>query len=166
MQIGAESREARFRIVPLPLEQTPGCRIFVCQHFTREVVWQTEDQLHALGATGFAAVAMMVEDPEESARAYARLFGVTPQHIEEGLLVDTGSAPIALATRWKLGHRLHGVALPLRPRPLAAALFIRVADRARAAQALRKGGFSPVALADGSYAVGADQAHGVALVFG
>lgn len=166
VQIGAETRDARFRIMQLQLAQTPGCRTFVCQHFTRDLVWQPESQSHALGATGLAAVAVMVEDPEGSARGYAALFGVTPQHIEEGLLVETGTAPIALATRWKLGHRLHGVALPLRPRPLVAALFIRVADRARAARALRRGGFSPLALADGSYALGADQAHGVTLVFG
>ena len=166
VQVGAETRDARFRIVQLPVAQTPGCRAFLCQHFTRELVWQPENQSHALGATGLAALAVVVEDPEPAARAYARLFAATPRHIEEGLLVETGTAPIALATRWKLGHRLHGVALPLRSRPLVAALFIRVADRARAAQALRKGGFSPVALADGSYAVGADHAHGVALVFG
>lgn len=166
VQIGAQTRDALFRIVQLPLAQTPGCRMFVCQHFTRDVVWRPQYQSHSLGATGLAAVAVVVEDPETTAPDYARLFGVTPRHIEEGLLVETGTAPIALVTRWKLGHRLHDVALPLRRRPLVAALFIRVADRARAALALRKGGFSPVALADGSYAVGADQAHGVALVFG
>jgi hypothetical protein len=47
-----------------------------------------------------------------------------------------------------------------------AALFIRVADRARAADALAQGGFKPVTLKDGSLALGADQANGVALVFG
>lgn len=158
--------EARFRIVQLPVAQTPGCRMFLCQHFTRELVWRPEHQSHALGATGLAAVAVVVEDPEAEAQAYARVFGAAPLPIDEGLLVETGAAPIALASRWKLGHRLHGVALPLRRRPLVAALFIRVADRACAAQALRKSGFSPAALADGSYAIGADQAHGVALVFG
>ena len=50
--------------------------------------------------------------------------------------------------------------------PFVAALFIRVADRARAAAAMRRGGFSPVLLKDGSFAIGAGQANGVALVFG
>lgn len=166
VELPGGARDARFRIVQIPADQTPGCRMFVCQHFTRELVWRPEYQAHALGASGLAAVAVVVEDPEATAPAYAKLFGATPRHVEEGLLVETGSAPIALSTRWKLGHRLHGVALPARQRPLAAALFIRVADRGRAVLALRKGGFEPVALADGSYAVGADQAHGVALVFG
>ena len=159
-------QDAKFRIVQLPPDQTPGCRMFVCQHFTRDVVWRPQYQSHALGATGIAAVAVVVEDPEATAPAYAKLLGVTPRHIDEGLLVETGSAPIALSTRWKIGHRLHGVALPARPRPLVAALFIRVADRGSVEQTLRRGGFAPVALADGSYAIGADQAHGVALVFG
>ena len=58
------------------------------------------------------------------------------------------------------------VALPARQSPLLAALFFRVADRSIAAEVLRRGGFSPVALADGSIAIGADQANGVALIFG
>jgi catechol 2,3-dioxygenase-like lactoylglutathione lyase family enzyme len=137
--------EARFRIVQLPPDASPGCRMFACQHFTREFVWRPQYRGHANGATQIAAKA---------------------QHVEEGLVVQTGSAPIALASRWKLGHRLHGVGLPLRVRPLVAALFIRVADRARAADVLRRNGLKPARLADGSLAVNAEDAHGVAVIFG
>jgi hypothetical protein len=41
-----------------------------------------------------------------------------------------------------------------------------VADRARAAATLRKNGLQAAALADGSFAVSAQDAHGVAVVFG
>lgn len=160
------THDAAFRIVQLPVGGTPGCRAFLCQHFTREIVWRPDWQSHALGATGIAALAVVAEDPVTAAKGYARIFDVQPQPIEEGLLVASGSAPIALTSRWKLGHRLDGVGLPLRARPLVAALFVRVAERARAADVLHRGGFSPVALKDGSFAVGAEQAHGVALVFG
>jgi len=160
------ARDAAFRIVQLPPADTPGCRAFLCQHFTRELVWRDAYRAHALGATGIAALGVVVEDPLSAARGYARLFDAKPRRIAEGLLVKTGSAPIALGSRWKLGHRLDGVALPTRARPLVAALFLRVADRGRAAAVLARGGFAPVALKDGSFAVGADQAHGVALVFG
>jgi len=51
------------------------------------------------------------------------------------------------------------------PAAAVTALRIRVADRARAAEALRRGGFSPAALADGTLVVGAGEAHGVALSF-
>ena len=162
----ADLGEARFRIVQLPPDAVPGCRMFACQHFTREFVWRPEYRGHANGATQIAAVAVVVEDTARAASAYANLFGARPREIDEGLLVQTGSAPIALASRWKLGHRLHGVGLPLRARPLVAALFVRVADRARAADVLRRNGLQPAPLADGSLAVSAADAHGVAVVFG
>lgn len=158
--------EARFRIVQLPPDASPGCRTFACQHFTRDIVWRPEYLGHANGATEIAAVAVMAEDSEAAAASYGKLLDARPQRIDEGLLVQTGSAPIALASRWKLGHRLHGVGLPLRPRPLVAALFIRVVDRAATARVLRRNGLEPVALADGSLAVSAQDAHGVAIVFG
>lgn len=158
--------DASFRIVQLPVAQSPGCRMFLCQHFTREVVWRAEDQTHPLGATAIAALAVIVDEPHAAAARYARVFDTSPQPIKDGLLVRTRNAPIALVSRWKLGHRLEGVGLPPRARPLVAALFIRVIDRARAHAQLRRGGFSPVALKDGSFAVNAAEACGVALVFG
>ena len=166
VELPGGARDAAFRIVQLPVDQTPGCRAFLCQHFTRDVVWRPEYQRHALGATGLAGVAVVVEDPARTAPRYAQIFDTRPAPIAEGLRIDTGSAPIALAARGKLGRRLAGAELPARARPFVAALFIRVADRAAAADTLRKGGFAPVALRDGSYAVNAHEACGVTLVFG
>lgn len=158
--------EARFRILHLPPEVSPGCRLFACQHFSRDIVWRPKYQRHANGAMEIAAVAVVADDPEAAAARYGRLLAAKPQPIEEGLLVQTGSAPIALASRWKLGHRLHGVGLPLRPRPLVAALFVRVGDRAATRAVLRRNGLQPVELRDGSLAVSAQDAHGIAVVFG
>jgi catechol 2,3-dioxygenase-like lactoylglutathione lyase family enzyme len=166
VRLAGGARDAAFRIVQLPPALTPGCRSFLCQHYTRDLVWRPEYQGHSLGVTGLAAIAVVAEDAVSAARDYARLFDVAPQKIDEGMLVATGSAPIAVAARWKLGRRLQDVDLPLRARPMVAALFLRVADRAVAAAALRRTGIEPVALADGSWAVGAGDAHGVALVFG
>jgi catechol 2,3-dioxygenase-like lactoylglutathione lyase family enzyme len=158
--------DARFRIVQVAPESSPGCRMFACQHFTREVVWRPEHMHHANGATQIAAIAVVAENPEAAAGSYGRLLGARPQRIAEGLLVQAAGAPIAVASRSKLGHRLHGVGLPLRARPLVAALFVRVADRAETAKVLRGNGLTPVALADGAFAVSAQDAHGVAVVFG
>ncbi len=166
VRLAEGERDAAFRIVQLQPAQTPGCRSFVCQHRTRELVWRPEYQSHALGATGLAALAVVAEDPVSAAAGYARLFDERPRKIDEGLLVATGSAGIAVGPRGRIGRRLRGVELPPRPRPLVAALFIRVSDRALAATVLRRGGFEPVVLRDGSLAVSAGQAHGVALVFG
>jgi hypothetical protein len=108
----------------------------------------------------------MVGNPQQASFGYTRLLDAEPRPIPEGLAVETGSAPIALASRARLAKRLAGVTPPARPEPVVAALFIRVADRNRAATALRRGGFTPTLLKDGSLAIGADQAHGVAVLFG
>jgi len=160
------TRDAEFRIVQLSPADTPGCRTFLCQHFNADLVWREEYQTHALGAFGIGALGVIVEDPKAAAAGYARLLGGKPRRVPEGRLVETGSAPIALGSRKRVGERLESVALPTRAHPVVAALFIRVADRGRAADALVRGGFAPITLKDGSIAIGADQAHGVALVFG
>lgn len=162
----AEGGEAKFRIVQLGPDSTPGCRTFLCQHFTRQVVWRPEHQRHALGAASLAGLAVVSEDPAAAGARYAALFAEQPRRIEEGLAVETGSAPIAIAAPAAMRRRLDRIALPVRPAPLVAALFVRVVDRAAAAAALRRGGHSPVQLRDGSYALAAAEAHGVTLVFG
>jgi catechol 2,3-dioxygenase-like lactoylglutathione lyase family enzyme len=160
------TRDAAFRIVQLSPADTPGCRTFVCQHFTPDLVWRSEYRKHALGALGIAGLAVMVENPRQASSGYARLLDAEPRAVDEGLVVETGSAPIALASRAKLRKRLEKAALPGRPEPVVTALFIRVPDRNRAADVLARGGFAPIVLKDGSLAIGADQAHGVAVVFG
>ena len=158
--------DAEFRIVQLSPADTPGCRTFLCQHFTTDLVWREEYQKHALGAFGIGALGVVVEDPKTAVAGYARLLDAKPRRVSEGRLVETGTAPIVVGSRKKVGQRLDNVALPTRAQPVVAALFIRVADRNRAADALARGGFAPVLLKDGSIAIGADVAHGVALVFG
>lgn len=94
------------------------------------------------------------------------MFGGKPRRTEEGLLIETGSAPILFSSAGSISKRLKGVSLPTLAPPFVAALFIRVSNREGAAAALRKGGFTPRALKDGSFAIGANQANGIALVFG
>jgi len=152
--------DARFRIVQLA-EAAAGCQLFACQHFTRELVWRREYQSHPLGVTGIAALAVISGD----ARPYERILGAKPEEIREGSLFATGTAPILVTDARRLSERLPAVTLQRRA-PGVAALFLRVAERARAGKVLRAGGFRPVALPDGSFGIGADEAHGVALVFG
>jgi hypothetical protein len=153
--------EARFRIVQLAGDPAAGCGFFACQHFTRELVWRREFQSHAVGVTGIAAIAVIAAQAP-----YERVLGSTPDAITEGSLLATGSAPILLTDQKRLAARLPGVVLPSRTAPVVAALFLRVRDRTKANEVLRAGGFRPVEFPDGSFGIGADQAHGVALVFG
>jgi hypothetical protein len=153
--------DAKFRIVQLPPNLSPGCRMFLCQHFTRELVWTPGSVAHALGVTQIAGVVVIATD----ARGYESLLGEASQLAEDGRSVDTGSAPITIGTEEQLTRKLGAAGLPTRKRPVIAALSLRVTDRARAAAALRKGGFSPAVLKDGSLAIGAGEAHGVGLIF-
>ncbi|MGH8749063.1 MAG: VOC family protein, partial [Burkholderiales bacterium] len=98
VRLAQGERDAAFRIVQFAPAQTPGCRSFVCQHLTRDLVWRPEYQTHALGATGLAALAVIAENPAISAKDYARLFDAPPQEIDEGLLVQTGGAAIAVGS--------------------------------------------------------------------
>lgn len=166
VQLAQGIKTASFRITQLGLEQTPGGQVFLCQHFTRDVVWRPEYQAHANTATGLAALAILSTDVAATAAAYERLFDVKAREISEGLLIDTGDTPIAIVSEAALAKRLPGVWVSARHPPCMAVLFIRVADRAAAERALGAGGLHPARMPDGSVAVGATEAHGVALVFG
>ena len=164
---GSRTGTAKFALTNISKHTTPGAQIFICQHFTRELVWLPELQKHPNTATGIAAVAFVADNVAYVAGVYAKLFGKWPDRIDEGLKVATGGAPIAVCTRASLQDRLRGVELPQRlTGPRAAALFIRVRDRQIAFKTLREAGFSPKRLPDGSCAVDASAAHGVTLVFG
>jgi catechol 2,3-dioxygenase-like lactoylglutathione lyase family enzyme len=166
VQLAQGPKTASFRITQLGLEQTPGGQVFLCQHFTRDVVWRPEYQTHANTATGLAALAIVSADVGATAAAYERLFDVKARAIDEGLLVNTGDTPLAIVNEPALAKRLPGVWISARHQPCMAALFIRVGDREIAQRTLRAGGLHPTRMPDGSVAVGAPEAHGVAMVFG
>lgn len=160
------TREARFRVVQPRAGSTPGGRVFVCEHLTRDLVWRPEYQRHANGATGLAAIAIVCNDVAKTAQTYERLFDSRAKPIAEGLLVETADTPLAFVTAQSLAKRLPDLWISARPAPLFAALFVRVADRDAAERALKAGGLEPARMPDGSVALGADAAHGMALVFG
>jgi hypothetical protein len=166
VELSTGNANASFRITQLGLEQTPGGQVFLCQHFTRDVVWRPEYQVHANSATGLAAIAILSGDVPATAAAYERLFDVKGRSIAEGRLIDTGDTPIAVVSERALAKRLPGVWISARHQPYMAALFIHVKDRDAAEKTLRAGGLHPMRMPDGSVALGAAEAHGVAIVFG
>jgi len=166
VQFAGGEKIASFRITQLGLEQTPGGQVFLCQHFTRDAVWRPEYQTHANTATGLAALAIVSAEVGATAAAYERLFDVEARAIDEGLLIDTGDTPIAVVSESALAKRLPGIWISARHQPCMAALFVRVTDRNTAERALRAGGLHPTRMQDGAVAVGAAEAHGVAIIFG
>ncbi|HYF17706.1 MAG TPA: VOC family protein [Ramlibacter sp.] len=74
--------DAKFRVVQLPPAETPGCRSFLCQHFTPHAVWRPEYQDHPLGVTGIARVTVASPDPAATAAQYGRVVGARPKGSE------------------------------------------------------------------------------------
>ena len=166
VQLPEGAKSASFRITQLGLEQTPGGQVFLCQHFTRDVVWRPEYQRHANTAIGLAALVILSNEVAATAAAYERLFDVKAKTINEGLLIHTGDTPIAVVDERALAKRLPGVWISARHQPCMPVLFIRVSNRDAAERTMRAGGLHPTRMPDGSVAVGAAEAHGVAIVFG
>jgi len=166
VHIAGGNRDARFRTLDIGARHVPCGRLFLCQHQTPELVWRPEWQRHQNGATAIGAVAVVAPDIEAASNAYGKILDTGAKDIAEGRLVETGAAPIAIVTDRSLARRLPGVWISARPAPMMAALFIRVADRSRAQRRLSRGGFHAARMPDGSIAIGAAEAHGVAMVFG
>lgn len=166
VSISNSACDAKFRTLDVGKKHVPCGRLFLCQHQTPDLVWRPEWQQHAVGAKAIAAVAVVAPHVLTTATAFARIFDSQVNEIAEGMLVETGFAPIAVTTGENLAKRLPGVRIDARPGPSMAALFIKVEDRNRAERTLRRGGFRPVRVPDGSIAIGATEAHGVAMIFG
>ena len=77
--------DARFRVVQLSPGETPGCRSFLCQHYTPHAIWRPEYQQHPLGVTGIARIRMGAPDPAAMAARYGRVLGARPQGLEIGV---------------------------------------------------------------------------------
>ena len=71
---GSRTGIARFRLTNLATLATPGALVFICQYFTRELMWLPELQSHANGATGLCAVAFVAEKVAYLAGVYGRVF--------------------------------------------------------------------------------------------
>ncbi|HVO15566.1 MAG TPA: VOC family protein [Alphaproteobacteria bacterium] len=96
----AEGRkDAKFCVVQLAPDRLPGMMGFACQHFTPEVVWLPGTLDHPNGARTIVGVAAVAERPAELAEIYGRALGKARVKREaDGLLVDSGTAPIRFVT--------------------------------------------------------------------
>jgi hypothetical protein len=157
---------ARFRLVALPADRTPGGRAFACEHRTPDLVWRPGTRRHANHVTGINKVVIATTDPGATGALWGRVLDVDPYPIPGGVSVTTGAAPIVALHPDALARQLPRVALPpLRGPARFAAIYLTTNDLGIAAATVRASGFTAVALPDGSFAVPAPEAHGVVLVF-
>ena len=157
-------RDARFTITQVAAEATPGGRMFLCQHHTRDMVWRPEHLTHENGATGLAALIVAADDPEAVAGPYARLFGTQVEPRGAIRVVPTGSAPIVVAPPSVLTHLWADDPVLNAPRPCFAGFAVRVADFYKAQQALQKSKFPAIA-GEGVLRVTSQHTHGAAVAF-
>lgn len=157
-------RDARFTITQVDPAGTPGGRMFLCQHHTRDVVWRPEYVGHANGATGLAAVIVAADDPEAVAAPYARLFGSNVEPHGAVRVVQTGSTPIVVAPPAVLTLLWADDPVLSVPRPCFAGFAVRVADYYKAQQALQASKF-PAIGGEGVLRVTSRHTHGAAIAF-
>ena len=165
VELADGAHDARFRITQLPVAATPGCRTFLCQHFTPELVWRPEYQQHPLGVTGIAGLTLTADQPREAIDAFARVTGLQPEATDDGWAIVIGSVRLEYSGDEALKRRLNGARIPDRPAPMIAAVHLRVADAGITGDVLSRGGVAPTVLPDGSLAIDAEEACGVVLTF-
>jgi catechol 2,3-dioxygenase-like lactoylglutathione lyase family enzyme len=120
---------AAFAVTTFGPNEPPRGEMFMCQHKTRDMVWRPELMTHANGARAMAGIVVASPSPEETARAYARLFAAGGvKATDDGFSVATGenSAKIVCMTPEAVVARYAGADDVLRGD--FAALQIAVAD--------------------------------------
>jgi catechol 2,3-dioxygenase-like lactoylglutathione lyase family enzyme len=161
-----DGAEARFRLVPLPAQRTPGGRVFLCEHLTPDLLWRPGRTRHPNHVTGINKIVIAAADPAAAGVLWGEVLDVEPYPIPGGVSITTGAAPIVVLDPAALARQLPGVGLPrLLGHAQFAAVYLTTNDLAAAASLVRAAGFPAVALPDGSFAVPASEAHGTVLVF-
>jgi len=158
------SAHARFRTFDWPADERPaGARLFACQHLTRDAVWIPQLQRHANSALRIERIELLSLDPQAAAARLARLIDQPVAALEQGAWrVPSGDAraDFVFLDRETLAARYPGVATDALSLESAAALVLRVADPARAREAL---GSVPTAACPGGLVIAPNRASGLLL---
>lgn len=156
---------AKFKVVPLPAERTPGGRTFACEHLTPELVWRPGLRRHANHVTGINKVVIAADDPAAAGILWGRVLDVAPHPIPGGVSITTGAAPIVILEPKAIARQLPRVDLPALSDPARfAAVYLSTGDLPAAAAIVRGSGLRSVTLPDGTIALPASEAHGITLV--
>jgi hypothetical protein len=121
--------EPAFSLVHLTKTDSASISAFICQHLTREMVWQKAWQSHPNGGIGLTGVTVVCDDPAAASDRLAKLpgsrRGITPDS------VSFGAFEISFQTIEAASEVLNaGQARPDYRKPWLAALRIAVKDLA------------------------------------
>jgi hypothetical protein len=160
-------REARFRTIRIDPAAVANGRIFFCQHLDPDLVWRSEWQQHANGATGISQFVIAAPDPTASVALLAHSFGdAFVTDIEGGKRVTASDTEIDYLTPDAVLARFGDtVAVDEAGKDRMVALVVRTASLAAATRAFQDGGVTGVQEHGERLVVPASVAYGVALVF-
>ena len=157
------TRQAQFATTDIALTQTPGGRVFLCQHFTRDLVWRSEYLTHPNGALGLAAITIVVEDPTTAAVRYRQILGVEPVCQTGAASLTCGPSLLRLTTPAAFADRHRGDPVVALVPPYMAGIAIKVRDRERAAALLQSNGVPHRQTAGGGIRIDSTEAVGAIL---
>jgi hypothetical protein len=159
--------EPAFSLIHLPAAATPGMPAFICQHLTRELVWQPPWLDHGNGARALASVTGVVADPGEVAFAYSRLFGADAVWADrDQVTVETGRGRLRFTTAEGLDALYPGLPkAPAHAAPWLAGLRLAVADVNATAGYLDAAGVRYLRDGETLLRLGPDYACGVVVEF-
>jgi hypothetical protein len=148
---GPGAVEARFDVVQLAEEVSPGFRLFFCRHRVPAATWPAGFAEHPNGAVAIEAYTVRAADPEGAAARLARIAGLVVTRHGGLPAVETGRARFLFAAASDGAQGIAG-------------LSVRVRDIEAAAAALAAGGIEAERTA-AAITVPPASANGVALSF-
>ena len=136
VELPGRTTEARFTVFYFEADAVPGLRLFLCQHYTRDVVWRPDYLGQANAAKSLSHVTIAVDDPVAASKAYGRVFGTTPMPRPGGFTVPAGQAEIRILSGTQAESEFAGDPVLSYRRPAPLALGLAVSDRHAARRAL------------------------------
>jgi len=162
VELPGRMTEARFTVFYFEANAVPGLRLFLCQHYTRDVVWRPDYLGQANAAKALSHVTLAVDDPGVTADAYGKVFGTKPIPTPGGFEVPAGQAKIRIIAAAKASEDFAGDPVLSYRHPAPIALGLSVSDRQAAHRALESRGV-PFKDSPAGFRVASTHANGVVI---
>lgn len=160
-----QTRRVRFKNAIIPREQFPEARFQYIEHLTRDVMWQPHLLEHPNGVIALAEIWFASDEPAVTSARLGPLFARSAEKDTDGSfrvgLDNAGEVRIVSGAAWR--SQMPGVSMPPLPAPVAIGFRVRSAQATR--RFLSAAGARVTDISAGRFAVRADEACGVTLIF-
>lgn len=159
---------AAFETVAFDRGEVPKGQLFMCEHKSRNMVWRPELMTHKNSAIGLAAITVLSEETEKTARRYAQLFkDGTVDRKDNIFRVFSGenSAFILVMTQDRFQSRFGKFDVTKTPLNAYAALTVYVSDLNKTKALLAANNISNAITSEHGIAIAPEIACGTVLEF-